>query len=182
MMIGLIRHPRPLIAPGVCYGRLDTPPHPDADIPAIAASLAGVAVTTLWTSPALRCAALADAIGAVTGLPPRRDERLRELDFGTWEGQPWDAIPRASLDVWAANPAVFAPPGGETGAALVARVAAFHDMLRATGDTAIVVSHAGPLKLLAALLRGRPIDLFAPSPAMGVMEWVETDQKGRVLS
>jgi alpha-ribazole phosphatase len=170
MRIGLIRHPKPLIAPGLCYGRLDIPPHPDVDIGAIAATLAGTKATTLWTSPALRCTVLADAIGAVTGLPPRADERLRELDFGAWEGQPWDAIPREALDAWAADPIGFAAPGGETGAALVARVVAFH---RALGDTAIVVSHAGPLKLLAALLRCRPIDLFAPSPAMGVVDWVE---------
>jgi hypothetical protein len=31
MRIVLIRHPKPLIEAGICYGRLDIPPHPSAE-------------------------------------------------------------------------------------------------------------------------------------------------------
>ena len=33
-----------------------------------------------------------------------------------------------------------------------------------------MVSHGGPLKVLAALLRGQPVDLLAPTPAWGTVE------------
>ena len=132
--------------------------------PAAAADLAGRLKAfggTVWTSPARRCRMVAEALG-----PHTVDARLQELDFGTWEGQAWDAVPRAMLDAWAADLMGFAPPGGESGAALVARAGAFVAGL-AAGDH-VVITHGGPLKVLGAMLRGSPVDLLAPAPALGV--------------
>ena len=28
------------------------------------------------------------------------DDRLAEIDFGAWEGQPWDRVVRADFDAW----------------------------------------------------------------------------------
>jgi alpha-ribazole phosphatase len=103
---------------------------------------------------------VADAIG-----PARVDRRLLELDFGEWEGCAWDDVPRIALDAWAADPWGFAPPGGETGAALVGRTRSFATEI-ATGDH-VVVSHGGPLKVLRHILRGASIDLLAPAPGLG---------------
>ncbi|MDA8249882.1 MAG: histidine phosphatase family protein [Rhodospirillales bacterium] len=157
----LIRHPAVLIAPGICYGRLDLDLHPQAaaDAARLRAVVAGCA-GRVWSSPARRCRLIAG-----DGATP--DERLRELDFGAWEGLAWDAVPRDALDRWAAAPHHFAPPQGESGAALLARVGAFHAELRARGEDCVVVSHGGPLKLLAALLHGTAPDLLAPAPALG---------------
>ena len=94
----------------------------------------------------------------------RVDDRLQELDFGDWEGQPWSTIPRDDLDRWAADPLAFAPPGGESGAALIARVLSFQTVL---SEDCVVVSHGGPLKVLGALLQGQVVDLLAPPPAIG---------------
>ncbi len=157
MHIVLIRHPPVLLAPGICYGRLDVAARADGALAARVAAWPG----RVWTSPARRCRGIAGA----AAVP---DDRLLELDFGAWEGMRWDDVPRADLDRWAADPHGFAPPGGESGGALLARVAAFHAMLRATGEDGVVVSHGGPLKLLAALLRGDEApDLLAPAPAVG---------------
>ena len=146
---------------GRCYGRMDVVlADPDA-ASALAARLAGLG-GTLWTSPARRCRAVAEAVG-----PHRVDARLAELDFGAWEGRLWDEVPRTALDEWSANPWSFMPPGGESGASLVARVRAFHDSL--AWGAHVVVSHGGPLKVLAALIEGRPVDLLAPAPALGSM-------------
>ena len=103
---------------------------------------------TVWTSPARRCRDVAAALG-----PHRVDCRLQELDFGAWEDQAWD-------ELWG-----FRPPGGETGGELVARVQAFYGALPA--GTHVVISHGGPLKVLAALLRGECVDLAAPAPLPG---------------
>jgi alpha-ribazole phosphatase len=161
VQIVLIRHPAVRVAPGTCYGRLDLDPHPDAaaDIARLAAIITAFG-GRVWTSPARRCRVVAGPDAIV-------DARLRELDFGAWEGLAWDAVPRAALDRWAADPLGFAPPGGESGAALLARVAAFHAELRARGEDCAIVAHGGPLKLLSALLRGAPPNLLAPAPPLG---------------
>ncbi|WP_159999712.1 histidine phosphatase family protein [Roseomonas sp. 18066] len=165
MRAALIRHFPTAIAPGLCYGRLDLAPG-DGDVAALRDGIAqaGLDTAPIVSSPARRCRALAEALA--DGRSITFDDRLLELDFGDWEGLPWDDIPRAALDAWAADVANFAPPGGESGAALLARVTAFHAAL--DGDS-VVIGHAGPLKLLAALLRGDPPDLLAPSQPMGAL-------------
>lgn len=163
MKVALVRHPTPLVAPGTCYGRLDLALRDLASVAPIVAALAGFGPASVWTSPARRCHAVAQALTTA----PLLDVRLRELDFGDWEGQAWAALPREALDRWAADPLGFAPPSGESGAALLARVHAFHMDLRTADRDAIIVAHGGPLKLLAAMLRGETPDLLAPAPAMG---------------
>jgi alpha-ribazole phosphatase len=164
MPLALIRHLPTDIAPGLCYGRLDLPPGQGGDAEAVLAALRGFNARAILSSPARRCSALAAQVSAATGLPVQEDPRLLELDFGAWEGLRWDKVPRAALDTWAADPWGFAPPGGESGAALVARVRSFH---AAVPDGAVVVSHGGPLKVLAALAEGRRVDLLAPAQPMG---------------
>lgn len=160
MQLYLIRHPAPRVAPGVCYGRSDLPL---AEPAAVAAGRlrgelpAGLPVVS---SPARRCLELAQALhaGEPTGGSGwvRRDPRLWEVDFGDWEGQAWDAIDRAALDAWAADPFGFAPPGGESPAAMAARVVAFADSLDRARDL-VVVGHHGPLRVLIAHLLGLPL-------------------------
>jgi alpha-ribazole phosphatase len=137
------------------------------------AQLAAVAPERIWTSPALRCAAVASVLSDRLRLPLSQDNRLLELDFGDWEGQCWDGLPRAALDRWAADPAGFRPPGGESGADLMGRVTAFADQLRRESRSCIVVSHGGPLRVLRPLLRGEAVDLLAASPALGALELLQ---------
>lgn len=189
--VTLVRHPKPLVPGGVCYGRLDVGLHPDG-IAAVADIVARIAAENpdaeLWTSPALRCRMVANA----SARPARVDARLQELDFGCWEGVSWDSVARADLDRWAADPKNFAPPGGESGAALIARVQDFAadlisgsadsapsrswsataDHPRLGGGDAIVISHGGPLKVLRAILLGQMIDLLGPPPALGSVETI----------
>lgn len=172
MTIWLVRHPRPLIGPGICYGRRDLPLHPEglAAIPGMVASLAPAAVTAIWTSPARRCRIVADAIAAAHNIAQQTDPRLLELDFGAWEGLRWDAVPRQELDRWAADPMHFAPGGGETGAALVARIRSFHADCLDAADGCVIVSHGGPLRVLGALLRGAPVNLLAAAPPLASVQ------------
>jgi alpha-ribazole phosphatase len=169
LKIALVRHPAALIAPGLCYGRTDIPLRTEsiAALPEMAGRLAGFAAQAVWSSPAARCVVTSEFIARDREVRPCVDARLLELDFGTWEGRNWDAVPRDELDRWADDPLVFAPPGGETGAALIARVKAFHRDLLARARDCIVVSHGGPLKVLSALLLNTPIDLLAPPPGLG---------------
>ena len=180
MRIVLVRHPAPSIAPGRCYGRLDVGLHSSADeqTTRIAADPALHGATRVWTSPAVRCHRPAGSIARALGATLTVDRRLQELDFGAWEGQPWQAIGRADLDRWAASPLTFAPPGGESGAELLARVRDFHAGLCRDQQDCVVVSHGGPLKILSALLLGTPVDLLAPAPPIGSVSSIVCSMTG----
>jgi len=172
--VALLRHPTPHIAPGLIYGRMDVPLADSAttETQRLIDALAGWQGATVWSSPRGRCRIPAEAIArALQCPPPRLDARLRELDFGDWEGRLWPTIDRAALDAWAAAPADFAPPGGEHGASLIARVSAFWHAL--PDGSHIVVTHGGPLKVLAALARGLAVDLLRPTMAYAAVDIVE---------
>jgi alpha-ribazole phosphatase len=169
----LIRHPAAVGAAGRCYGRTDLPAGDGAATLATALGhLARIGSCQIgpcqvWSSPAARCRGVARAIAAAAGAALRIDPRLHELDFGAWEGRPWRDLPRAEVDAWIADPLHRAPPGGETGAALIARVRAFLGALE--DEAQVVVSHGGPLKVMAALAAGRDIDLWADPPGFGTV-------------
>lgn len=148
----LLRHTRPQGAEGLCYGRLDLPP--DAGFAAAARALVDTLppLRRIVTSPLQRCAALAEHIAAAHGLAVHRDPRLREMDFGRWEGQPWAALPRDELDAWAADLLGARPHGGESVADLRARaLAALRDH---AAPGVLVVTHHGVIKCARQLQDG----------------------------
>jgi alpha-ribazole phosphatase len=149
MILHLIRHPKPRIAPGICYGRLDM----SAENPAAVAELLRLeypSALPLWSSPLRRCRELAECLHA----QPLFDERLAEMNFGDWEGQPWDDIPRTQLDAWAADVAGYAPPGGESPRSLQRRALAFVASLHV--PEAVIVTHAGIIRTLLAHWQNLP--------------------------
>ena len=151
MSVILVRHTRPAVPEGVCYGitELDLPPTFDDEAAAVVAALPRA--DRLVSSPLERCRRLAERIGVARGLVPVFDERLRELDFGAWEGVPWKSIPRTELDAWAADFLHARPHGGESVQMLRERVAAAIADYRRNGTSHVVVTHAGVIK--AALAR-----------------------------
>lgn len=153
MRIHLIRHPRPAVAAGTCYGASDLDLTDDALDCAARLRERLPAHVPLYSSPLRRCRRLAAALHQ----SPKYDARLREMDFGEWELRSWNDIPRAEIDAWAAAPMTFVPPGGESVGALRARVVDFLDehCLPDGGDFA-VVTHAGVMRVFAAQLLGLP--------------------------
>jgi alpha-ribazole phosphatase len=151
MALILVRHTTPLVAAGTCYGRTDLPLAESFEAEAatvaraLAAARAGLPATgPILSSPLSRCRRLAERLG-----PHDLHDGFVEMDFGAWEGQPWDAIPRAELDLWAEDFLGARPHGGESVAALRDRVA---DALEGLPDGAVVVTHAGVIKAAAAIL------------------------------
>jgi alpha-ribazole phosphatase len=184
MRIALIRHLAPSIGPGICYGRLDVGIDPSAEqqIGRLVTDPVLSGAKLVWTSPARRCREVADAIALTLMVPMTIEPRLLELDFGDWEGRSWATIARTDLERWAASPLAFAPPGGESGAELVIRIREFHASLRRDQQDCVVVSHGGPLKVLAALLTEAPVDLLSIAPPIGsirVITCPDHDPSGR---
>jgi alpha-ribazole phosphatase len=154
MQLWLARHATPRIAPGTCYGALDMqaePAHTLQCARALAATLpAGVQV---HHSPQRRCRQLAQALGTLRpDLCARADARLREMDFGSWEGQPWEAIPGQALRTWTDDFWEHRPGGGESVRELLARVGQAWDALQ--GDT-LWITHAGVIRATLLVACGR---------------------------
>lgn len=107
------------------------------------------------------------------------DARLQEMDFGRWEGQPWDAIARSEVDAWANDLFAYAPGGGEALAAMLQRVKSAlqhswqHDSLQGQHDV-VWVTHAGVIRCVLWLLqRGNALPTSADwnLPAPGFGQW-----------
>lgn len=155
MGLTLLRHTAPDVAPGTCYGRLDLPPGPEFEAEAAALIADLPPATRLLTSPLQRCRRLAERIGAARGLPVEVAQSLTEIDFGSWEGLAWDAIPRAELDAWAQDFWHARPHGGESVAQFAARVAGFLAECRDAQDW-LAVTHAGQMRAAVHLLGQDP--------------------------
>lgn len=160
MRLVLVRHPPPDIGTGICYGSSDLPA-PAAAIEQVAAALRAAGLPgglPVYASPLVRCAALARRLAATVML----DARLAEMDFGAWELRSWDAIPREEVDAWAADLLHYRPGGGENVLAVAGRVAAFRAELLASGHpAALLVCHAGTMRLLSALHGGGSVQQAA---------------------
>ena len=179
----LVRHAQPVVAPGVCYGRLDVPAevlHTQQCAAALSQALQAqgkeLGLSALLTSPLQRCAALASALGQQLELPVRQDARLAEMDFGVWEGVPWTDIPKAALDAWTDNFAHHAFGGQECTRQVLERVwSALMDAQRA-GGTHLWITHAGVIRAVQHLLaQGQPTIASAqewPRESPGYGGWV----------
>ena len=155
MHLILVRHTRPLVAANVCYGVTDLDLAPTFDDEAARVVEALPPAERLVTSPLHRCRRLAERIGAARSLTLVVDPRLREMDFGAWEGVAWDAIPREELDAWAADFLHARPHGGESVQMLHERARSAVADYRRSGLSHIVVTHAGVIKAVRAK-SGRP--------------------------
>jgi broad specificity phosphatase PhoE/ribonuclease HI len=118
----------------------------------------------VWSSPLRRAFDTASLVASVLGLEVRVDERLRETDFGDWEGLTFGEIQErdgGALSAWLGDQAT-APPGGESFAATTRRVRQARDAITAThpGEQVVVVSHVTPVKVLLRLALDAPNVLY----------------------
>lgn len=161
MDVILIRHARPAMTAGLCYGRTDlelaSPMDPDPL--AIVEKLTAHTPQRLLASPLQRSRLTAETMAKAAPLPDIEiDAQLMELDFGTWEGCQWDDIPRAEIDRWARDLVHGNPHGGESAADLLTRVTAWAQAMATTDASCIwAVTHAGCMRALAAHWLQRPL-------------------------
>jgi len=91
---------------------------------------------------------------------------LREVDFGTWEGQTLAWAEHHAPELLALrrrDPVHFRPPGGESIADAAERLRPLASALLPDGTT-LIVGHRITLGILERLLRGLPLDSKAVEP------------------
>jgi broad specificity phosphatase PhoE len=116
------------------------------------AAVEGVAgARRVVTSPLLRTAETA----ALLGPPVTVDDRWIEIDYGRYDGTPLVEVPPEVWTSWRADP-TWSPEGGESLAAVGARVRAACEELSAEAAVAdiVVVSHVSPIKAAVAWALG----------------------------
>lgn len=118
----------------------------------LADALAREPVAAILASPLLRARQTAEAIAQACRLPVAVDERLVEIDWGTWEGRSTGNLAQTDVDRWRADDGTA--PEGESLESLTRRVEDFcteqldHDQL------VVAVSHVSPIKAAAAWAMG----------------------------
>ncbi len=146
-------------------GRSDIPLSDEgqAQARALARALREEKFDSAYTSDLRRATETAETILGLAAVPLCIDTRLREFDFGDWEGLTWAEIvertPGLASDVWT-DAKAYHPAGGESFDEVKRRAASFlSDIERAPQRCVLVATHAGVLHaMLAALAPRLPLD------------------------
>ena len=126
---------------------------------ALAERLAEFPIAAIYASPLSRTLETADILAVPHAREIQPRPGLREIDHGHWEG-----LTRAEVEerypeeysAWEADPFTYAPAGGESGVAVLARaLPVIREIVVAhAGETVLVVSHKATLRLTLASLLG----------------------------
>jgi ribonuclease H / adenosylcobalamin/alpha-ribazole phosphatase len=187
----LLRHAATRHSPELRFSGRGTLPLTEAGVAQAEASarrLAAVAATrgdlaAVLTSPLPRARATADIVGTALGLRPVVDDDLVETDFGAWEGLTFAEVSQrytGELAEWLGS-ARAAPPGGESFAAVGARVRRSRERIVAAhpGRAVVVVTHVTPIKVIVCqALDAPPSALFRLHLDVGSLSIVDWHPDG----
>lgn len=162
--IYLFRHPETETPKGTCYGNSDVLPNESQLQEAVLKINQAIQNTTpdiVYSSPLSRCTRLAKKLAKAENIVT--EELLREIDFGRWEMQPWEQIPKNEREAWGKDYINNKVHGGENFFDVQKRVVSFWEkVIRTDYKTIFVVAHAGLFRaLLAYLLEASPAKIFS---------------------
>jgi broad specificity phosphatase PhoE len=124
-----------------------------AEAATLAERLEGIEVAEVLSSPLPRAVDTAEAIATRHQVQVARDPRLTDFDAGRWEGARHAEIASVEYRKFIANPLSVSIPGGERLTEARDRVVAAVEQAledNELGANVVVVSHAGPLRVLIA--------------------------------
>jgi probable phosphoglycerate mutase len=130
-----------------------------AQVERLAERLAGEPISAVYASPLSRTIETATILATPHRLPIQHRDGLREISHGRWEGLTRHEVEERFSDeyaAWDADPFTFAPEGGESGLAVLARALPVVRELVVShaGQNVLVVSHKATLRLLISSLLG----------------------------
>ena len=145
---------------------------------AAAPVLAELAPDRVISSDLRRAVDTAEVVAAACGLPVKFDARLRETHLGHWQGRTVAEIDRdypGAIAEWRSDPA-WAPPGGESRIAVVARSRPVVDELEAEfadarSETVLLVAHGGMIAGLVTGLMDLPPSTWPSFGGLGNCRW-----------
>lgn len=159
MNISLIRHTKVYNPHNICYGQQEIalPSTFENDAEPILIHTSTIADCIVFSSPALRCMDLAGM--CFPNHTIHADNRLLEMDFGTWQGKRWSELADESRRFYE----LFTPqtpfPQGESFVDVYFRIQNFFTEIEAGIDTNIVVfSHGGTIRACLSYLQHIPLE------------------------
>lgn len=151
MEVYLIRHTTPAVAPGICYGQSDLDvTHTFAEEAQCIRRHLPETIQRVFSSPLRRCRMLAEYLFPHHAI--QLDDRLKEINCGQWEMQPWTSICQQHLDAWMSDLVHATIPGGESYQQLYQRVVHFFQQLH-TQEPIAIVTHGGVMRSMLAYLK-----------------------------
>lgn len=164
----LVRHGETVHnAARIAQGWSDSVLSPDGErqVASLAARLASLAPTALYSSPLERAMATARRIAEAAGLEIRVLDELKEMNYGRWEGRQFLDVRREESDHfrrWIADPDCPCP-GGESHNDVKRRLERAFEAIRANAngqpERAIAVMHGTAIRIAATILMN--LDLSA---------------------
>ncbi|MGU3373803.1 alpha-ribazole phosphatase family protein [Chryseobacterium sp. M5A1_1a] len=108
------------------------------------------------SSPTQRCCLLADYFK----LDYKTDERLREMNFGSWELKKWTEIPEEEINPWYKDFVHVKASGGENLLEMQTRVLSFWNELivKKNADKVLIIAHAGVIRLILQAVLQFPLE------------------------
>ena len=170
MHVYIVRHTSVVLDGNeTCYGDMDIDVRHtfEEEASVTRAALEGLSFDSVFSSPLQRARKLADFCGYGFAT---LDDRLKEMNFGDWEGQPWaEIIKDEPVDQFFARYIEGVPPGGESLMMQYARVRDFFLEKRREGYKQILVFCHGGVINCARTITGevRLVDAFATLPGFG---------------
>jgi alpha-ribazole phosphatase len=190
----LIRHGEPAEeARGRCYGSLDIGLSETGrgQIAQVAEYLKKEPIAAIYSSPLSRALESARILAAAALSPVEVVADLRELDFGDFEGLPYEEIAARSPDLyrqWMETPTEIRFPNGETFSQMRDRVLRAFEKIRREreGQRVAIVSHGGVNRILIAWALDTPdhclFRLAQDYAAINLLELVDGVPSVRLLN
>lgn len=122
-------------------------------------AFASVSLDRVLESPLKRAKTTTDLLLGEKEVPRLEDGRLKELDFGGWEGKSYTELQGDPLyEEWCREWKTTRPPRGECFLDLVQRVRSFYeDLLKREEERVLIVAHHAVLQqIMACLLDAEP--------------------------
>lgn len=143
-----------------------------------------MALDVVLESPLVRAKDTASLLLGENKVSRIADDRLKELNFGEWEGKSWQELQGdATYEKWCNEWQTTCPPDGESFLDLAARVDSFYKELlaRSEENVLIVAHHAVLQQLMACLLETDPASCWHYAFAQGTYTLFEINHGFAVL-
>lgn len=170
MTLYIWRHPKPLAANGICLGHTDMGVD-RRKIRRLANQIQRFArlhqlPKVIWVSPLQRSLKVGQIL-AQRGFQCHIASELAELDFGVWDGRPWEQIDKQEIDDWCNDFVHFTPDNGESLQQLFTRVESWlNERIAEQSNLSIntpilAVGHAGWINAAKMIDAGRDVPQVA---------------------
>lgn len=116
-------------------------------------------ISAVYSSPLSRALNTARIVASHLNIEPVTRDGLQEISHGQWEGLTREEVEKQFVGeyaAWEADPFTFAPVGGESGVAVLARALPVIRQIvsQHPGQQVLIVSHKATLRLLLSSLLG----------------------------